>query len=416
MGGMLNAKLGMSLSLFLVLSSTIACAQATVSISSAFMTYPPVQDTNPQSASKSINTFGLKLLADVAGQRKHENVFISPLSVFVALTMTETGAAGKTQTAMRHALAVRGLSEDALHDSASALLHALASRKGVELSIANGLWSDARLPLSADFIEKCRKLYAADATTLDFSQANAADTINTWVSEKTHGKILYIVDPGIVRASNAILTNAVYFQGRWEHKFSKDETKDETFHLANGREKKVPMMHRPYLDDAYRSGDGFEAAALPYENSGMQLYAILPAPGKSPEEALAHISVEKLRRPSELNELDLRLPRFTLDFDTGLKDPLTRMGMGVAFSAKAEFAPLGSPQFFISDVLHKTRLDVDEEGTVAAAATTVIAKAMATLPPKRKKHALVFDRPFALLLCDNETGAILFAGVVYDPN
>ena len=106
MGGMLNAKLGMSLSLFLVLSSTIACAQATVSISSAFMTYPPVQDTDPQSASKSINTFGLKLLANVAARRPHENVFISPLSVFVALTMTETGAAGKTQTTMRHALAV----------------------------------------------------------------------------------------------------------------------------------------------------------------------------------------------------------------------------------------------------------------------------------------------------------------------
>src|SRR5262249_42890872 len=195
--------------------------------------------------------------------------------------------------------------------SASALLHALASRKGVELSIANGLWSDVKLPLSGDFIEKCRKLYAADASTLDFSQANAADSINNWVSDKTHGKIPSIVDPGIVRASNAILTNAVYFQGRWEHKFSKDETKDEMFHLANGREKKVPMMHHPYLDDAYRSGDGFEAAALPYENSGMQLYAILPAPGKSPEEALAHISVQHLRRPSQINELDLRLHRLT---------------------------------------------------------------------------------------------------------
>ena len=380
------------------------------------MSYPPVQAESAKSASTSVNTFGLKLLAEVAAHRPHDNVFISPLSVFIALTMTETGAAGNTQTAMRHALAVPGsLSEDALHDSASALLKALALRKGVELSIANALWSDVRLPLSASFIQKCRELYAADAFTLDFSQAATASTINKWVSEHTHGKIPTIVNPVIVKASNAILTNAVYFKGRWEYQFSKKETKEQSFHLVAGKEKKVPMMHQSFIEDGYRSGEGFEAAALPYENAGMRLYAILPAPGKSPEEALAQVSVEKLQRPSEPNTLDLRLPRFTLDFDAGLKEPLSRMGMGVAFSDKAEFAPLGSPLFYIGDVLHKTRLEIDEEGTVAAAATVVVMPATAMKPPPRKDHKLVFDRPFALLLCDDETGAILFAGVIYEP-
>ncbi|HEY6969636.1 MAG TPA: serpin family protein [Candidatus Angelobacter sp.] len=409
-------KLCTRLSLFLVVLSAIGCAQAIAANSFALMSYRPEQSSNAQSASTAANTFGLKLLADLAAHRPHDNVFISPLSVFVALTMTETGAAGKTQAAMRHALAVpSSLSEHALHESASALLKALALRKGVELSIANALWSDVRLPLSAGFIEKCRQLYAADATTLDFSHAATASTINKWVSEHTHGKIPTIVNPVIVKASNAILTNAVYFKGRWEYQFSKNETKDESFHLADGREKKVPMMHQSFIEDAYRSGDGYEAAALPYENSGMQLYAILPAAGKTPEQALAQVSVEKLRRPSEPNKLDLRLPRFTLDFDAGLKEPLSRMGMGVAFTPEAEFAPIGSPKFVIGDVLHKTRLEIDEEGTVAAATTVVVMPATAMKPPPRKDHKLVFDRPFVLLLCDDESGAILFAGVVYEP-
>ena len=406
---MLMRNMKFCLGLFLLMAFAFALAQTTGPNLS-------MNQDNTRSAASTVNNFGMKLLAEVAAQRRHENVFISPLSVFVALTMTETGAAGKTQAAMRHAMAVPdNLSDDALHESASALLKALALRKGVELSIANALWSDVRLPLSPEFIEKCKKLYAADATTLDFSQPKAAETINRWVSSKTQGKITNIVNPAVVKDSNAILTNAVYFKGRWEYQFSKTETKNESFHLADGREKKIAMMHNSFIEEGYRSGEGFEAAALPYENSGMALYAILPAPGTSPEQALAHVSVDKLRRTPEPNQLDLKLPKFTLDFDAALKDPLSRMGMEVAFTRQAEFAPLGSPLFFLTDVLHKTRLEVDEEGTVAAASTTVIAKAMAIKPPPRKKHTLVFDRPFALLLCDDQTGAVLFSGVIYDP-
>lgn len=144
------------------------------------------------------------------------------------------------------------------------------------------------------------------------------------------------------------------------------------------------------------------------------MYAILPAAGKSPEEVLRKISVEALRSPARRNELDLKLPRFNLDFSAGLKDPLTQLGMGPAFQPRGDFVPLGSPKFYVGDVLHKTRLEVDEEGTVAAAATGVAILATAVRAQPEKK-VLVFDRPFALLLCDVQTGAILFAGVVYEP-
>lgn len=266
--------------------------------------------------------------------------------------------------------------------------------------------------------------YQADATTLDLTSSTAAGTINAWVKQKTQGKIPTIVTPDNLRAAFAVLTNAVYFKGGWEYTFDKSDTKDGDFHLAgdgmtegtkDGKTKKVHFMHRDSIPRAYRSGPGFEAAALPYGSSNIVLYAILPEPGKTPEEALAKTSVQSLRSASQPVELDLKLPKFTLDFAAGLRAPLERMGMAAAFHGGADFTPMGSPKFFIGDVLHKTRLEVDEEGTVAAAATAVTMYASAMRPRPQQKKTLVFDRPFALLLCDTQTGAILFAGVIYDP-
>jgi serpin B len=366
----------------------------------------------------ALNQFGLKLVADVSSHDQHKNLFVSPLSLFLALAMTENGAEGETRAAMRQTLAVpAGVSEDALHESASAMMKTLQSQKGIELAIANALWSDSSFPLAPDYVARCRKLYDAEATTLDFRKTKATtDTINGWVKKKTRDKIPSIVNEGNVRESKTILTNAVYFRGRWQHQFAKDQTKDAPFHLLNGGEKKVPMMHRSSIRNAYRSGKGYEAAALPYESSDALLYAILPAPGHSPEEALATLKLEELRSLSEPNDLDLRLPRFTLDFGpAALSGSLKRLGMGAAFQGRSEFRPMGSPLFYIGDVLHRTRLEVDEEGTVAAAATAVTMRAMAAPQQDLPKKTLVFDRPFALLLCDLQTGAILFAGVVYDP-
>jgi serine protease inhibitor len=382
--------------------------------SNAHAVYDPIQSQRVEAVATAANTFGLKLLADVAAHNRHENVFVSPLSVFSALAMAESGAAGPTQSAMREALSVpASLSEGAFQQAASTYLKIPQSQDDAELSIANALWSDIKLPLAPGFVQSCRNFYEADATTLDFNQPATADVINDWVKQKTQGKIASIVTQGMVSESKAILTNAVYFRGKWQYQFSKEETQEGAFHLANGGQKKISLMHRSPLPEAYRKGNEFEAAVLPYEYSGIEMYAILPAPGKSPEEVLATLSLEKLLSSFSVDELDLRLPRFTVDFSAGLKDALTRMGMGLAFQPGADFAPMGSPGLYIGDVLHKTRLEVDEEGTVAGAATGV--GVLSVKPPKIHKRTLVFDRPFAVLLCDSRTGAVLFAGVVYDP-
>jgi serpin B len=382
---------------------------------------PSPAAAQPAIAAEAVNSFGLKLLGETAGHGKTQNVFVSPLSVFFALAMTESGAAGQTRADMRMALSVPAtVGEDALHESASALLKSLQAQTGVRLSIANALWSDARLPLAPGFVERCRNFYQAEATSLDLSSPGAADTINAWVKKKTEDKIPTIVSPENLRGSPAVLTNAVYFKGGWEYKFDKKETKEGDFHLGNGHAghegkiKKVVFMHRGSIPRGYRSGPGYEAAALPYDSSDIVLYAILPAPGKTPEEALAKISLPSLRSASPPVDLDLKLPKFTLDFAAELNSQLEKMGMASAFRGGADFVPMGSPKFYIGQVLHKTRLEVDEEGTVAAAATAVVMRATAAMRAPEKK-VLVFDRPFALLLCDNRTGAILFAGVIYEP-
>jgi serine protease inhibitor len=353
------------------------------------------------------------MVADLSAQKPQKNIFISPLSIFMALAMTESGAGGNTRDAMRQALAVpQDLSDDQLRGSAAALLKVLQGEHGAELSIANALWSDRSLPMSPDFVKQCSKFYQADATTLDFQRPSSAAEINKWVREKTHGKISNIILPEVLASSRALLTNAVYFHGKWAYEFPKNETRQESFHLATGGEKKVQMMHQSSIPGAYRTGDGFEAAALDYKSSHIRLYAILPSQGTSPEQALAKISIEQVigAAPGGI-KLDLYLPRFTLDYDGDLKDSLSRMGMEAAFQPGADFAPMGSPAFFIGGVIHKTRLEVDEEGTTAAAATAV--RIAVTSVPVVK--TLVFNRPFALLLCDTQTNAILFAGVVYEP-
>jgi serine protease inhibitor len=362
-------------------------------------------------ASAAMNGMGLKMVAALSARRPKQNVFISPLSIFMALAMTESGAGGATRDAMRQALSVPpGLSDDQVRSSASALMKVLQAERGAELSIANGLWSDSSMPMSQDFVKRCNTFYQADVTSLDFQKPAAANEIKKWVKEKTHGKITGLISPDALLNTRALLTNAVYFHGKWAHQFPKNETAPQSFHLATGGVKKVQMMHQDSLAGAYRQGDGFEAAALDYRESHIRLYAILPSRGSSPEQALAKISVDKLKASAGHVELDLRMPRFTLDYKEELKDTLSGMGMDVAFQSGADFAPMGSPGFFIGGVVHKTRLEVDEEGTTAAAATGV---AMLASVPRVK--TLVFDRPFALLLCDTQTNAVLFAGVVYEP-
>ena len=361
-------------------------------------------------------TFGLHLLRDIVDHKPAENVFISPLSVFLALQMTGNGAAGATLAAMRKALSLPDRDAAVLNASAAALQSALRARDAAALTIANALWADQHFPLAPAFVKLCDSVFGAHAASLNFADPQAAAEINDWVKTNTNGKISSIVTPDVVKKAAVILTNAVYFAATWRSEFPASATADQAFHKTGGALKTVKMMRQPNLTGAYRSGANFEGAMLYYKMSTAFFYALLPQPGHTPKDVLASLDVDRLTATPAEFDLDLKLPRFTLDFSASLVEYLKRMGMDVAFHyPQADFSPMGSKDFFISDVIHKTRLEVDEKGTVAAAATAVIMAAGSAMRQPREKKILIFDRPFVVLIGDSQTGAVLFAGVIEDP-
>ncbi len=372
--------------------------------------------TTPPDAAASSNQFGLKLAVELAAAHPDKNVFISPLSIFLALAMTGNGAAGKSKAAIWSTLALRpNVTDDQLNASIAALTKLLDSQKGVQLSIANALWASLAFQFSKDYAARCEAAFQAKVTTLDFAKPDAAPTINKWVSEKTGGKIPEIVSASGVRNAAVILTNAIYFRGKWDNPFEKSQTQAKSFHLAAGHVKEVPMMRNRYLHLAYRATATCESAELQYQNASIAMQVLLPKAGHTSASVLRTLDWQALRKQPTTADLDLSLPRFTLDFSDTLARPLKKMGMEIAFkNPPADFTPMGSKDFFIGDVIHKTRLEVDEEGTIAAAATAVMMVGAAA-PMKREKKTLVFDKPFVVLLYETTTGALLFAGLVQEP-
>jgi serpin B len=262
----------------------------------------------------SLRSFGLALLQQGSALNLKQNVFISPLSIFLALAMTENGAAGETKAAMRRVLALPAdASEEAVNESTAALMTTLQSQGKTELAIANALWVDVSSTIAPDFVRLCQEIYDATARTLDLDQPSSAVAINKWVSEKTRGKIPSIVTPATIAGAIAVLTNAVYFKGKFCIPFEKEQTQPKPFYLADGREKVVPMMRNCELPDSYRSGKRFEAAVLPYKDSTIALYMLLPARGTNPAQILTEESLQEMLLAEESCELDLSMPRFTIE-------------------------------------------------------------------------------------------------------
>jgi serine protease inhibitor len=364
-----------------------------------------------------LNQFGLKLARELARKRPGENIFISPLSVFLALAMTGNGAAGETKSAMWRTLGLPAdLMDGALNEAAQSLTKLLESEKGVQLSIANALWASLAFHFGEEFAKRCVAAYGAKVTTLDFTRQEATDKINGWVKEKTMGMIPSIVNRDTVMATSVILTNAVYFRGKWKRPFAKPLTQTKPFHVTGERTKDVPIMQHTNLAMAYRDGIEFESAELAYEGSEIRMQVLLPKAGRSAKDVLEKLGWEWLHNVPASADLDLSLPRFTMNFSEMLSAALKQMGMQIAFQYPgANFTPMGSKLFYIGEVIHKARLEVDEEGTIAAATTSIAMRVGSAMPVKREKKTLVFDRPFVLLIYENTTGALLFAGLVQEP-
>ena len=366
-----------------------------------------------QNLVESANRFGFELFSEVIAQSDGGNVFISPLSVSLALGMTANGARNDTQAAMHTALGYSGLTIAEINEGYRGLIDYLVNLDPrVTMEIANSIWYREGFEVLQEFIDANQAFFDAVVRALDFADPGAADTMNAWVADKTHGKIEEIIDPPISGDTVMFLINAIYFKGTWTYQFDPADTTDETFH-APGGDKTVKMMQL-HGNLRYQQNADFQAVDLPYGHELFSMSVFLPAGGQSVDELAAKLTSASWAAWMEgfaVEEVELSMPRFELEYEQILNGILTALGMGAAFSAAADFTginPAGG--LWISMVKHKTYVKVNEEGTEAAAVTSVeIGKGVST------PIALRIDRPFLFVIHDKHSKAMLFMGKIVDP-
>ncbi|HSE37652.1 MAG TPA: serpin family protein [Blastocatellia bacterium] len=364
-------------------------------------------------------TFGFKLLSEIAKQDVGKNIFISPASVGLALAMTYNGAGGETKQGMERALEIQGMNHLRLNAAYSQLRAALESADPkVQLSIANSLWGKKDITFNPDFIQRNKQYYGAEVTALDFADPGAPATINSWVSEKTRGKIDKIIDR-IDEQAILFLINAIYFKGAWAAEFDKAKTREQPFTTLAGKQKRHPLMHQTGKY-RYYEGRGFQAVSLPYGSGRVSMYIFLPANNSTLAEFQKSLTTSNwdswMSEFAETNG-ELAVPRFRVEYEIGLNEALRALGMGIAFDPdRADFSGIvkTSENVFISRVKHKTFAEVNEEGTEAAAATSVEMSVTSAMRP-RKPFRMIVDHPFFCAIRDNTTGALLFIGSIIDP-
>jgi len=374
---------------------------------------PPVA-----AAGFAINDFGLRLLSALRAGHETENTIISPVSIAMALEMIYNGAAGNTYLAMGQTLRVTNLG-DSINPLNQELLKTIKDADpSVEIAIANALWAQKGFKIAPDFIEKTKAYYGARIRSLNFEGdpdgANAM--INRWVDKATKGKIPTIIEKPDPHA-RLVVTDAVYFKGKWSWPFPKGATATRDFNTADGGAIKTPMMRLEH-DFGYLENDDFQAVRLPYGNQSFAMYVLLPKKQTGLAGMVSKLNEVKWRQWGERfvnREGTVVLPKFKLTYQAQLNDPLRKMGMDVAFSDEADFSRVNpSAALKITDVEHRTFIKVDETGTEAAAATSVsiIATAVRREPPP---FEMIIDHPFFLAITEGESGAMLFAGVVTNP-
>lgn len=360
----------------------------------------------------AVNAFGFDLLSGVTDGR--DNTVTSPLSVATMLAMVLAGADGDTAKAMAEVLHLEHPQDVRVGE----LLRQLTDTDEVTLSVANALWRDEETPFEDDYLEFVRDVFAATMAAADLGAPETAEEIDAWVSEHTEGLIdgiaedLHLPNPQAV----LVLLNAVYFFGEWTTAFDPEATADAPFKLWDGARVEVPLMRLTGVELEHAVRDGYQMLRLPYGESGRYgMELLLPDEGHGLPQLLTQLDAAEWRKArSELTEQtmdEVAIPRFELEWEATLTDPLIRLGMGPVFDSSADLSRMSPADPSLDIVAHKTYLRVDEEGTEAAAVTGGLAITSAPADP------LVFraDRPFAFTVSDHETGTILFLGTVTDP-
>jgi serpin B len=366
------------------------------------------------------NRFAFALFHTIAAQESADsNLFVSPLSVGMALGMTVNGAMGATRDSMLHALQLDGLTMDAVNRGYRGVIDLLRGLDpAVELTLANSIWYRNTIQPGQAFLDDVHTWFDAELQGLDFASPSAPQTINDWVNAQTQGKIPTIVD-GIPDSAIMYLINAIYFKGSWTQRFDPALTHDAPFHLRGGTDATARMMvHKDAAPARYYDGDGVTVVDLPYGGRAYAMTIVLPPAADGIDSLVTGLTEERWdgwMAGLDSSNVIVTMPKFTLTFAREMKPYLAALGMGIAFCDG------GAPDFSrlypaggacISKVKHKTFVDVYEEGTVAAAVTSV--EIGVTVAPSGPLHVVV-DRPFVVAIRERLTGTILFLGRVTHP-
>lgn len=370
--------------------------------------------TNPEDyelTTTANNEFAFELYHQLNSLEVDEqNIFISPTSIYLALSMVLNGADGDTKNEMAEVLHVDLKDLESINESNNAFLHAVNQKDfKAELEIGNSLWIKEGYPFLQSYMDRVTKYFLADLFEVDFTQEKTKDELNRWVSEKTNGKIKEMVSQ-IRPDTVAYLFNTIYFKGSWEQPFDPERTIQDTFFGD-----KVTDKHPFMVQDGkynYYENDVFQLVELPYEEQKLSMYVILPKETHTLADLYEQLTVENWNKwHQEQNYLDgtISLPKFELEYEANLNDVLISLGMPLAFSNQADFSQMvENGGVRIDEVKHKSTITVDEKGTEAAAATSVAIVEMAAL----EQFTMNVNRPFFFIIQDNESGMIMFMGEV----
>ena len=386
--------------------------------------FEPVDQTDIQSLVDGNTRFALELYRQL--QESQGNLFFSPYSISLALGMTYAGARSETEKQMAEVL--HFTEQQTFHPAVLSLNDNILSPAGsnddddqqrFQLNIANSIWGQEGFAFQPDFLSALSTYYGAGMQLVDYINAaeDARRQINAWVEDETEDKIKDLIPSGVLDSmTRLVLANAIYFNAAWEHQFEEQATQDAPFTLLDGSEISVPTMNQ-HEKFTYMEKDGLQVIELPYGQQSASMVILLPEREafRQFEAGLDQETLASILDSLQPADVQLSFPKFSFDSQFDLVAALNQLGLSAPFDPQvADFSGMdGARDLYISNILHKAFIDVDENGTEAAAATAVVMKLTSAMPTEPVEVKV--DHPFIFLIRDNESGSILFMGRILDP-
>jgi serine protease inhibitor len=388
-----------------------------VGMSIRFLT-PAIYAQDSEKLAAANNSFAFDLLKQIEKEQPRENIFISPFSVSTALQMVGNGAAGETKAEMQRVLVTGSLPPDKLNAASKSLNESLNSQPDVILNLANAIWCQNELQLKPGFVAVNKTFFQVELAGVNFNDPKSADIINDWADKKTYGKIQHVFQFPFPPLTKVIVANAIYFKGKWVEPFDKGQTKLCPFYLPNDEQKQTPMM-RQHRHFGYQETGDFQAVRLVYFGKGLDMILFLPKTNSSPQKLLAELGAvswqDDICPQFDDREGTLVFPKFKLEYGVRLNDSLEALGMKSAFTTGANFSAMSDEPLIISEAKQASSIEVNEEGTEAAAVTGLGFSRIGPIPDPTKPFEMIVDRPFFFMIADERTQSILFMGIIFDP-